>query len=483
VKLSQLYALLPGNQIQGSGDPEINQVVYDSRKASSGCLFVAIEGEKSDGHQFIQQAISKGAVAVIVERRSDQTPSTPIIIVPNSRRALAIIAGALAGRPDRKMDLTAITGTNGKTTTAFLLAEIFTEHYGKSGLIGTVGNRIGNELEAQDRTTPEAPDLWDLLSRMLAAGCGGAAMEVSSHALVLDRVYGVSFNTAAFTNLSQDHLDFHGDFESYFAAKAKLFQDYQIGSAVINMDDPYGQRLLKLSNAPIITYSLLADADVQADDLKLSVDSILIRATTPRGKIEFQSPLVGRFNAYNLLCGLAVCEAMSIPHDKFCSAASIFHGAPGRLERFNLKGRWVYVDYAHSPEAIEQVARELKKLIPGELHILLGCGGNRDRSKRPLMGKSAERYADKLIITTDNPRDEDPKTIIAEIIAGLEKPDLARIIVDRAEAIAVALAGLPPYAALLIAGKGHENYQEIRGVKHHFDDREQVRNYLNRLKP
>ncbi|MCX6640484.1 MAG: UDP-N-acetylmuramoyl-L-alanyl-D-glutamate--2,6-diaminopimelate ligase [bacterium] len=478
--LSALALLIPGCRVAASIDPEITRVDYDSRKVVPGSLFVAVAGEKTDGHLYLDQAFGRGAAAAVVEKISDSISDKPMLVASDTRQALALIAGELAGHPDRDLDLVALTGTNGKTTTAYLLANVFTRHYGKSGLIGTVGNRIGDTLEPQERTTPEAPELYDLIQRMKWEGCGAAAMEVSSHAMALQRVYGLTFKAAAFTNLSQDHLDFHGNLESYFKAKALLFSDYSIGSAIINSDDAYGQRLLKLTSAPVLTYSLLGDADVQAESLQLSVNSIRLEVHTPRGRLKIESPLVGRFNAYNLLCGLAVAEALSIPHDQFLEVAAQFQGAPGRLERFDLGNRWVYVDYAHTPEAIEQVARELKKLSPGPLHILFGCGGNRDRAKRPLMGRAAEKYADRLIITTDNPRDEDPVEIIEEIKLGLDRSQEARIIVDRREAIELALRELPEQGVLLIAGKGHETYQDIQGKKHHFDDREEVRRIMGK---
>ncbi len=304
-------------------------------------------------------------------------------------------------------------------------------------------------------------------------------MEVSSHALTQDRVFGLKFAAAAFTNLTQDHLDYHGDMESYFSTKARLFTDYDLGAAAINSDDPFGQRLLKMTRHRVIRYSMQdSSADVYATELNLSIDRIHLTARTPRGHIKIRSPLVGRFNAYNLLCALAVNESLGLPHEAFVTAANEFAGAPGRLEKFDLGNRWAYVDYAHTPDALRQALIGLRSLSRGPLHVLFGCGGNRDRAKRPLMARAAEEIADRVFITSDNPRDEDPAAIAAEILAGFKNPGRARLILDRREAIRTALAELPSGGILLIAGKGHEDYQEIRGVKHPFDDRDEARRYL-----
>ncbi len=303
-------------------------------------------------------------------------------------------------------------------------------------------------------------------------------MEVSSHALELQRVYGLTFATVAYTNLTQDHLDFHGNMKSYFLAKARLFQEYNYQTAVINIDDPYGLRLLGMISRPAITYSLASPAAVQAIDVKQTIEGLQIRARTPQGELEFRSPLVGKFNVYNLLCGLAAAESLGLHSDEFIGAAEKFRGAPGRMERFDLGQRWVYVDYAHTPDALRQVIAELRELTRGPVHVLFGCGGNRDRGKRSLMGQAADELADRIYLTTDNPRDEDPEEITAEILAGITQRQKTLTILNRREAIRTALDILPRHGVLLIAGKGHEDYQEIRGVKYPFDDRAEVRQYL-----
>ena len=477
MKLSALARLIPGCKTSGQGDPDIVRVDYDSRQAVPGSLFVAIQGARADGHRFVPEAFARGAAAAAVQRGLPGTDK-PLLIVPDTRLALALFSTELAGHPDRNMTLAAVTGTNGKTTTVNLLADVFARTWGTSGLIGTLGNRIGDRWQAQERTTPEAPDIYHLLLQMKAEGISAVAMEVSSHALALRRVFGLRFSVAAFTNLSQDHLDFHGDLDSYFEAKAALFRDYALGRAVINTDDSYAPKLEKMASAPVLTYSLSAGADVRATSLELDISGLRLTAETPRGKVEVTSKLVGRFNAYNLLCALAVVEALEIPHDDFAAAAAAFPGIPGRLQRFDLGDRWAYIDYAHTPEALELAIRELKQLIRGPMHVLFGCGGNRDRAKRPLMGRAAEKYADKVYVSTDNPRDEDPEAIVADILSGMAQPQRAVKILDRRQAIAAALRELPVSAALLIAGKGHETYQEIAGVKHPFDDAEEVRRYL-----
>lgn len=478
MKLSALARLIPGCEVSGQGNPEITRVDYDSRKVAPGSLFVAIEGARADGHDFVTQAFERGAVAAAVQRVPPGAADKPLLIVPDARLALALFAAELADYPDRQMELVAVTGTNGKTTTVCLLADTFSQAWGISGLIGTLGNRIGDRWQVQERTTPEAPDIYLLLNRMRQEGCRAAAVEVSSHALALQRVYGIKFTVAVFTNLTQDHLDFHGDIESYFEAKAALFRDYSIGTAVINADDQYGRRLLSMVSSPALTYSLELKAEVRVVSLDLDIKGIHMVAETPRGKVEFSSPLVGRFNAYNLLCALTVVEALDLSHADFVAAAAAFEGVPGRLESFDLNGRWAYVDYAHTPEALKLTLRELKKLVRGPVHVLFGCGGNRDRAKRPLMGRAAEKYADKVYVSTDNPRDEDPEVIAADILAGMDHPHRAVTILDRRQAIVAALHELPQSGVLLIAGKGHETYQEIGGAKRPFDDREEVRRFI-----
>lgn len=481
MRLSQLVQAVPNAGLLGSGDPQISRVDYDSRQVQSGSLFVAISGAHSDGHQYISSAIERGAVAVMVQNVPLETPKVPLIVVPDTRRSLAIASGEITDHPDRKIDLVGITGTNGKTTTVFLLATVFKKNWGKSGLIGTLGGRIGDQTTAQERTTPEAPDIHRLLLQMVQEGCSAAAMEVSSHALAMQRVYGLKFACAAFTNLSQDHLDFHGDLESYFYTKASLFEDYSIGTAVINLDDIYGKRLLNYGSAPVITYSLNEKADIFVKSLNCDPNGIHITVGTPRMEAEIHSTLKGRFNAYNLLCAAAVNESLHLPWDKFAEAVSEFKGVPGRMEEIRFGDCKIYVDYAHTPGALEAVLNELNNTHKGPIHVLFGCGGERDKKKRPLMGRAAEKYARKVYLTTDNPRGEDPEVIIAEIKAGMKKPKKAITNLDRRRAIAAAIHDLPGTGVLLIAGKGHEDYQEIAGVKLHFNDAEEVRRILSDL--
>lgn len=482
MRLSALAAVCEGCKVHGPGDPEITRVDYDSRQVLPGSLFMAIEGAKSDGHRFLQEAFSRGAAAAAVRRLPDELKSKTFLLVEDSRRALALMAGELAGHPDRLMDLVAVTGTNGKSTIAFLLQEVLTRARGSAGLIGTIGACISpsqEEWQKQDRTTPEAPDIYHLLLKMRHEGCTGAVLEVSSHALALRRVWGMKFKVAAFTNLTQDHLDFHGDLETYYKVKAGLFIDYDVGTAVINKDDPYGQRLIKATRVPVMTYGLKPSAEVTASSLKLTVNGTIFTAHTLKGDLEVSSPLVGRFNVYNLLCALAVAEVLGVSHGDFVTSMASFGGVPGRMERFDLGDRWAYVDYAHTPDALERVLLELKRLVGGPLQVLFGCGGNRDRAKRPLMGAAAEMVANRVYITTDNPRDEEPEAIAAEILGGMSKPKRAVKILDRRQAIRTALEELPPGGVLLIAGKGHETYQEVKGVRLPFDDRLEVRRHLS----
>jgi len=469
---------LPSAKVKGGGDPEITRVDFDSRQVQPGSLFVAIKGYQTDGHQFIDKALDNGASAVVVTDTLDQNLKVPVIEIDDARQAMALVAGKLENHPDDKLHLAGITGTNGKTTIASLLADIFNQAYRCAGKIGTLGYTIGEEHFPLSRTTPESPDLYRILGEIHRAGCEAAALEVSAHALSLKRVYGMHFKVAAFTNLSQDHLDFYHDMESYFQAKVALFKNYQVDTAIVNIDDPYGQRLAQLFTADILTYALNHSADISVVSLKTDVHGLDMILTTPRGNLALTSPLIGRFNASNLACGVAICEALNLDPKLVQDVVSGFKGAPGRLEKFDLGDRWVYVDYAHSPQALEVVLEELRFVNPGPLHVVFGCGGNRDREKRPVMGRIAEENADKVILTNDNPRDEDPDKILDSISAGMKHPENAVIIPDRSAAIYEALNNLPQGGILLIAGKGHEDYQEIKGRKRPFDDRLEVMHFI-----
>jgi UDP-N-acetylmuramoyl-L-alanyl-D-glutamate--2,6-diaminopimelate ligase len=483
VKFSRLASALPDCEVIASNDPEITRIDYDSRQAEPGSLFIAIPGEVSDGHNYISKAVENGAVAVVAQWRFDKHICKNAIIVPESRTAMAILSSELMGHPDRDLNTIGVTGTNGKTTTISILFNIFKERFGNAGMIGTLGGQIGDETFTLERTTPESPDIYKLLAKMQLSGCKAAAMEVSSHALALKRVYGMRFRVAAFTNFSQDHLDFHGDLESYFLTKASLFQEYDVEDAVINIDDSYGRRVQELTDIPTLTYSLSASADIAVEKVDYSMDGIRMTALTPNGRLSFTSPLIGTFNASNLLCALAVSEVMDIPHDCFKKAVSKFSGVPGRMERIEIGNRWIYIDYSHTPEALALALKELRRIVPGEVHVLFGCGGNRDQQKRPLMGKAADEFSDKVYITTDNPRDEDPGHIIDDIMEGIKHSENTTRIIDRREAINCALSNLPEKGGILIAGKGHEKYQEIKGVRYPMDDHEEVHNYIaNTLK-
>ncbi|MBU0518072.1 UDP-N-acetylmuramoyl-L-alanyl-D-glutamate--2,6-diaminopimelate ligase [bacterium] len=482
MKLSELVTSLAKAKVIGGGDPEITRIDFDSRQVQPGSLFIAIEGFQSDGHKFLTQAFAEGAAAALVTRPIEENYPGPLIEVDDARQAMALLAGKLENHPDRNLDLVGVTGTNGKTTIVTLLAEIFNTAYPCAGMIGTLGYDIGNKHFPLSRTTPESTDLYRVLGQIINAGCKAAALEVSSHALSLCRVYGMQFKVAAFTNLSQDHLDFYGDFESYFLAKAQLFTDYAIDTAVINIDDSYGQRLTKMCRTKTLTFALNQPADVSAVSLITDVHGLDLVLTTPRGNLALTSPLIGRFNASNLACAIAICEALQIDQKLVQDVVSRFAGAPGRLEKFDLGGKWAYVDYAHSPQALEVVLSELRYVNSGPLHVVFGCGGNRDREKRPLMGRIAEAGADEVMVTSDNPRDEDPEDIIQEILAGTKAPDQISVIQDRRRAIRKALKELPASGILLIAGKGHEDYQEIKGEKAYFDDRDEVRRFIEESK-
>ncbi|TKJ41484.1 UDP-N-acetylmuramoyl-L-alanyl-D-glutamate--2,6-diaminopimelate ligase [candidate division LCP-89 bacterium B3_LCP] len=481
MKLSEIAAGIPGSAIKGVSDPEIAKVDYDSRQVNAGSLFFALQGEREDGRKFIPQALERGAAAVALSAEPDSPLDVPYIIVSQPRQALALAAGIVTGYPDQHIDLVAVTGTNGKTTIISLVGEILKYETGKSGVIGTLGGVIGDRTHSLERTTPEAPDIYALLAEMYREGIHQAAMEVSSHALSLERVFGMKFSAAVFTNLSRDHLDFHETIDEYFNAKAKLFSDYKVGTAIINVDDQYGQKLVSLTDSDVLTFALESSADVHPTDLQVTGDGIFIKAGTPRGEVEFQSPLLGRFNAYNLLGALAVSEVLKTSHEAFVSAVKEFKGAPGRLEQIILKDRRVFIDYAHTPEALKLVLTEIKRISEGPLVVVFGCGGDRDQEKRPIMGRIAEENSDTVYITTDNPRTERPARIMSEILSGLQRPQDVMTILDRRHAISTALHKLPAGGTLLIAGKGHETYQEINGKRFPFDDRAEVIKYQREL--
>ncbi|HEV7498865.1 MAG TPA: UDP-N-acetylmuramoyl-L-alanyl-D-glutamate--2,6-diaminopimelate ligase [Vicinamibacteria bacterium] len=484
MRLDLLAARLPGAVLTGSGETVVTGVTHDSRKAGPGTLFVAIEGLSTDGNQFVEAARKKGAAAIASTRPPQ--PGSPWLQVPDAREALALLSAAVLGEPSRALDLVGVTGTNGKTTTTYLIDAALRAAGHKVGLLGTVQYRIGDRLADATRTTPEASDLQALLREMVDAGCSHAVLEVSSHSLELKRVFGCEFKVAVFTNLTRDHLDFHGDMDSYFQAKRKLFSSLvrPDGRSVINADDDRAAELAAASRAPVWTYGIDKAADFRAEDVQLGLEGTRFRVRSPLGRHDVRSNLVGRFNVQNLLAAFAASLAAGVDPAPALAGLATVMGVPGRLERIaGAPGFTVVVDYAHTDDALKNLLETVRELGPARVITVFGCGGDRDRTKRPLMGAVASRLSDVVIVTSDNPRSEPPEAILEEIQKGMNGGRKAErhAIVDRREAIARALEMARPGDAVVIAGKGHETYQVLRDRTVPFDDRQVARDILSRL--
>jgi len=449
----------------------ISAVTYDSRRAMTGSVFVALRGLKADGAEFVPQASARGATLAVADVPRPEGQTTPWIEVTDARLALALLADAFYEHPSRRMPVVGVTGTNGKTTTAYLLASILDAAHLKSGLLGTVTYRLGGEEREASRTTPEAPDVQQLLDDMIRQGCKSAVMEVSSHALALKRVDGMRFAAAIFTNLTRDHLDFHEDMETYFRAKRRLFEMLpRDAPGVINLDDPRGASLVQICGRPV-TFALTRAADVTPGPLAITLDGLEFDINTPRGVVPVQSRLVGRPNVSNILAAAATAMAMDLPLAAISAGVANLPGVPGRFEIVSSPTDevTVVVDYAHTDDALRNLLETARPLAPKRLVTVFGCGGDRDKTKRPLMGMVAARLSDVVVITSDNPRSEEPLRIIDEIKRGIpagsqsgRAPDI-RTMVDRRDAIELAVNIAGAGDVVLVAGKGHEKYQQIGG--------------------
>ena len=476
MELEQLISELQDPIVTGSLDRRINSLCYDSRDAGLGSLFVAIRGNVVDGHSFIEQAIDRGAVAIVAEEPG-LTQRVTHVQVSDSRDALARLAAVFHSNPSQRLRMIGVTGTNGKTTTTYLIKHLLERASQRTGLIGTVSYEIGERVLPASRTTPESLDLQSILAQCVDAGCANVVMEVSSHALELERVDGISFLVAIFTNLTQDHLDFHRGMKEYFEAKAKLFASLRGGegkhrTAVINVDDAYGQQLVaRLSrDLPIITYGMGARADFRASNFKIESTGTSYQLDAKGKSFLIRVPLIGRFNIYNSLAALATVQALGLDLRPAVLALARAPQVPGRLEAVPAKRQFqIFVDYAHTEDALLNVIKTCRDLNPNRLIVVFGCGGNRDKGKRPLMGAVADHSADYSIITSDNPRKEDPAQIIRDIETGFRSKRFESII-DRREAITRAIQLAQPRDILLIAGKGHEKYQEFADRTIPFDD-------------
>nr|WP_277998830.1 UDP-N-acetylmuramoyl-L-alanyl-D-glutamate--2,6-diaminopimelate ligase [Moorella sulfitireducens] len=463
---------------------------YDSRQVKPGFLFVAIKGFKTNGHLYIKDALNRGAVAVVLEEEVSLPAGVAWVRVGDSRRALGILAARFYGYPSRRLRLIGVTGTNGKTTTTHLIQAALEGAGRPTGLLGTIANRLGHQVLPATHTTPESLDLQALLHQLVNLGAMEVVMEVSSHALALHRVEGAEFDAAVFTNLTQDHLDFHRDMEDYFQAKARLFAALDQGVkrgpkyAVINGDDPYSTPLRTLTPVTVITYGCGPECQVRARDINLTANGATCRVIWPGGEAGLNLQLTGRFNIYNALAAFTVAWQEGVDPATIVKTLGEVRGVPGRLEQVRQGQPFtVVVDYAHTPDGLENVLRAARQVTRGHLIVVFGCGGNRDRGKRPLMGNVAARLSDYCIITSDNPRDEDPEAIIAEILPGVKEVPGARyqVVADRRRAIAAALARAGRGDMVVIAGKGHETYQIVRGQILPFDDRQVAREELAAL--
>ncbi|GLV13680.1 UDP-N-acetylmuramoyl-L-alanyl-D-glutamate--2,6-diaminopimelate ligase [Alicyclobacillus hesperidum] len=488
MRLRQLVQPFLNYQITGAENPDILHIVTDSRQATAGTLFAAIPGHTVDGHAFAAQAVENGAAALLVERRIENIPrGVPQVIVRDSRHMAALLADRLFGRPSRRLRVVGVTGTNGKTTVTHLVRHLLEVSGKRTGVIGTVGAKYGDVELPLPNTTPEAVEVHRLLRVFADAGCSHAVMEVSSHALVERRAAGVAFASAAFTNLTQDHLDFHGTMERYAAAKSLLFArlgnafDESTGNAphaVINADDPWAQTMMDATTAPILTYGIEREADIRAEDVQLSAAGAHLRVRTPVGILTAHTGLIGHFNVYNALAAIAIALVEGVQLDTIATGLASYAGVPGRCERIDGGQPFgVFVDYAHTPDGVANILTSVREFAQGRVIVVIGCGGDRDRTKRPRMAETAAQLADLAIFTSDNPRSEDPHAILADMRAGIPANLASKVReqVDRRQAIRDAIREARPTDIVVIAGKGHEDYQIIGSERLHFDDREEAR--------
>lgn len=474
MKLRELLRGVDVRSSTGDLDVDVTSVTPDSRLVKPGAVFVAIPGTAKDGAEFVPQALEKGATAVVLERGG--SPPHSKIVVDDARAALALMAANFYGNPADKLSLVGVTGTSGKTTTTRMIESVFDASGAPAGLIGTIEYRAGDERLVADRTTPDAVVLQEWFAKMVEAGVRHAVMEVSSHALALKRTHGVKFAAAVFTNLSREHFDFHKDFEDYFAAKRILFDqiDRSKQTAVVNIDDEYGRRLKNELGDAAMTFGQSTEADIRPLDVTTTVEGLRGTVATPRGKIRLESNLLGLPNLYNWLGAIGASLIVGMPIETIEAGIRNLTSVRGRFERVaSAKGPTVIVDYAHKPDALEKLLHAVRDLAAGrEVWVVFGCGGDRDRGKRPQMGEIASRLADTVIVTSDNPRGEKPEAIIDDIVKGTVRP--VTPITSRRQAIEVAVQTAPRDAVIVIAGKGHETYQVVGDEVNHFDDREEA---------
>ncbi len=488
MRLEYLTRVIQPVTVRGSADCEIEGVAYDSRQVRPGFLFVALPGWRRDGRDFVADAVARGAAAVLSEQNELARRDVTCIRVEDARRAMAEIACAFYGEPSRELFVVGVTGTNGKSTVSFMVRDLLRAAGLAPGLIGTIRYEIGERSIPAGRTTPESPDLQGMLDRMRCAGCRSAVMEVSSHGLDQKRAWGTDFDVGIFTNLTQDHLDYHRTMDRYYAAKTLLFQGLgqmeKTAHAVVNIDDPWGLQLAGTGgfNATLLTFGMHPGAAVRAENVELSADGSSFDVATPWGSARVFLRLLGRFNVSNALAAMAAGGVAGLAPARMAEVLGEMRAVPGRLEPIISRHPFrVFVDYAHTPDALTQVLRTLRELTPGRVLVVFGCGGDRDRAKRPLMGAAAASLADYAVVTSDNPRNEPPGQIIAEIVPGFGEAANFEIEENREKAIFKALCTAREGDTVLLAGKGHETYQEIGNTVSPFDDREVARRLLDNL--
>lgn len=478
MKLQTLLSRLPGFWVHRGGNPDIVALEMDSRHVTPGSLFFCLKGFTVDGHDFAEQAVARGAAAVVAER--PLAVDAPLVLVPDSRRAMAILADAFYGHPTHRLHLIGVTGTNGKTTTTHIIDQIARKAGKKTGLIGTVGIKIGARSYPAANTTPESLVLQRTFKQMIDEGVEFAAMEVSSHALHQGRVHGCDYDVAVFTNLTQDHLDYHGTMDEYRNAKGLLFA--QLGNryderrpkfAVLNHDDPVSQYYKHMTAAPIITYGIRTKSDVMAEEIAMTPSGMAFRLCTPHGSAVVETKLVGLFNVYNMLAAAAACLASGFSLETIAAALRDVEPVSGRFETVDEGQNFtIIVDYAHTPDSLENALKTVRQFAKRNVYVVIGCGGDRDRTKRPLMAQVAVRHAAVAVFTSDNPRSEDPQQILRDMEAGVSDQDGRYVTIpDREEAIRYAIRQAQEGDVVLIAGKGHETYQIIGGNVIEFDDR------------
>ncbi|MBO8433993.1 MAG: UDP-N-acetylmuramoyl-L-alanyl-D-glutamate--2,6-diaminopimelate ligase [Tyzzerella sp.] len=462
--------------IQGSVETEFEKIEYDSRKVSKGDAFVCVTGFKTDGHNYVESAIKSGATVIFCERELENIDeSVTVIQFENTRKALAHISAEYYGRPSERMNVIGVTGTNGKTTTTFLVKSVLDKIGHKTGIIGTIENRIGDRIIATERTTPESLELQELFKTMADEGCQDVVMEVSSHALDLHRVDDIRFNVGIFTNLTQDHLDYHVTMENYKKAKGLLFE--RCLASVVNIDDEAGEYMVSVSKGKVITFAIDKNADLKAEDIHISADGVEFKLEYDGKEYPVSLNTPGKFSIYNALGAIGACILMGIDMDTIISGLKENKGVNGRFQTVRSKrGFNAIVDYAHTPDGLENILKTAKEFVKGRIITVFGCGGDRDRTKRPIMGEIAGIYSDYCIITSDNPRTEDPAQILDDVEPGTKKSGCEYTkIVDRGEAIKYAIDMAKEGDVVIVAGKGHENYQIFADKTIHFDDVEEVK--------